>query len=225
MPILRKERDIFPDNLFELSTDQAPWVIAHLRSRQEKSTARMLFDDRKPFYLPQIVQKTKGPDRTFVSHLPLFPGYIFLRQVAGLQQRLWQTRAVANMIEVPDQAQLTEELLQIRELEATGAVLTPCVELAPGDPVRITEGAFSGYVGTVTAERGALRLIVSVSIIKKAIAVEFPREFLAHREPTRNEGDRRRIQARDSRADSPLSRDRDESRRKEDEGGTRGKPS
>lgn len=193
MPILRKESDIFPDDLFDLSTADAPWEIAHLRSRQEKAVARLLLDGGKPFYLPQIKETKKRSGRTFVSHLPLFPGYIFLRRVEGLRQTLWRTSAVANMIPVPDQAQLTAELLQIRQLQASGAVLTPRVDLAPGDSVRIKEGAFSGYSGVVVEERGSLRLIVSVSILRKSVAVEFPRELLAQLKPGEISHDRRRI--------------------------------
>lgn len=183
MPILRKESDIFPDDLFAMPISDAPWEIAHLRSRQEKSVARLLFDASMPFYLPQIKQTNKRSGRTFVSHLPLFPGYIFMRRVEGLRQALWRTSAVANLIEVPDQNQLNAELLQIRELQERGAVLTPRVDLAPGDAVRIMEGAFSGYSGVVMEERGSLRLIVSVSILKKSVSVEFPRELLAQVPP------------------------------------------
>lgn len=179
MTILRKESDIFPDQLFELPTADAPWEIAHLRSRQEKSVARLLLDAGMPFYLPQIQQTRKTSGRTFVSHLPLFPGYIFLRRVEGLRQALWRTSAVANLIEVPDQEQLTAELLQVRLLQTSGAVLTPRVDLVPGDAVRITEGSFSGYTGTVLEERGMQRLIISVSMLKKSVSVEFPREVLA----------------------------------------------
>src|SRR5256885_13754630 len=105
MPILRKESDIFPEDLFELSVADAPWEIAHVRSRQEKSVARLLHDCGKPFYLPQIKQTTKRFERTFVSYLPLFPGYVFLRRVEGLRQTLWRTSAIANMIGVPDHEQ------------------------------------------------------------------------------------------------------------------------
>jgi transcriptional antiterminator NusG len=179
MPILPGEGDIFPEHLFELSTDDAPWEIAHLRSRQEKSVARLLLDGGKPFYLPQIRQTTKRAGRTFVSHLPLFPGYIFLRRVDGLRQMLWRTSAVANLIKVLDQEELTVELRQIRELQASGAELTLMKDLQPGDPVRVSEGAFSGYTGIVVEERHALRLIVSVTILRKSVTVEFPREALA----------------------------------------------
>ena len=183
MPILHKESDLFPDNLFNLSTVRAPWEIAHLRSRQEKSVARLLLDAGVPFYLPQVQQTTKRAGRTFVSHLPLFPGYIFLRRTEGLRRTLWRTSAVANMIEVLDQDQLTEELLQVRELQASGAVLTPRTDFVAGDAVHITLGSFSGYSGIVVQERGALRLIVSVSMLKKSVAVEFPREVLMPTKP------------------------------------------
>jgi transcriptional antiterminator RfaH len=191
MPILRKESDFYPDDLFELPTSHAPWEIAHLRSRQEKMVARLLREAGKPFFLPQIEKKTKSSGRTFISHLPLFPGYIFVRRVDGLRETLWRTSAVANMLQVPDQGQLTSELLQIRQLQASGAILTPIDELVPGDVVRINEGVFSGYTGVVMKERGSLRLIVCVSILHKSVAVEFPHELLTRVDPAEAGHDRR----------------------------------
>lgn len=179
MPILRKESDLFPEDLFDIPTDEAPWEIVHVRSRQEKTVARILTEARMPFYLPQIEQKKRVNGRTFVSHLPLFAGYVFVRRVQGLRETLWRTNAVANMLEVPDQAALTAELLQIHRLQQSGAELSPQAELVPGDAVRIEEGVFAGYTGVVVKERGSLRLIVSVSMLRKAVSVEFPREALS----------------------------------------------
>jgi transcription antitermination factor NusG len=191
MPILPKESDFYPDDLFELPTSEAPWEIAHLRSRQEKMVARLLREAGKPFFLPQIEKKTKGATRTSVSHLPLFPGYIFVRRVDGLRETLWRTNAVANMLQVPDQFQLSAELLQIRQLQASGAVLTPYDDIVPGDTVRINEGVFSGYTGVVMEERGSLRLIVCVSILHKSVAVEFPHKLLTRVDSTETDLDRR----------------------------------
>jgi transcription antitermination factor NusG len=190
MPILPEEADIFPDDLFDLPTADAPWEIAHLRSRQEKAVARLLFDGGKPFYLPQVKQTTKRAGRTFVSHLPLFPCYIFLRRVEGLRETLWRTQAVVHMIEVWEQEQLSAELLQVRQLQVTGAVLTLHTGLVAGDPVRVTDGVFSGYTGVVMEERGSLRLIVSVSVLKKSVVVEFPGELLTALKPGETGGDR-----------------------------------
>lgn len=179
MTTLNKEVDLFPDDLFGLSTSDSPWAVAHLRSRQEKAVARLLLEGGKPFYLPQMTQTFRRSGRTQVSHLPLFPGYIFLRRVEGLRETLWRTKAVASMLEVEDQAQLTAELRQIQQLQVNGAVFTPGFAIARGDAVRIVEGAFSGYSGVVQGERGALRLVVSVSMLRKSVTVEFPRELLA----------------------------------------------
>jgi transcription antitermination factor NusG len=179
MPILKQENEIFPDNLFDLPISGAPWEIAHLRSRQEKTVARVLLDGGIPFYLPQIKQTTKRSGRSMVSHLPLFPGYIFLRRAKGLRETLWRTSAIANMIEVPDQSELTKELVQIRKLQSSGAFLTSRKDLVPGDTVHITDGVFTGYTGCVVEERGSLRLVVSVSILKSFVAIEFPRELLS----------------------------------------------
>jgi transcription antitermination factor NusG len=53
--------------------------------------------------------------------------------------------------------------------------LTPWESLADGDAVRIVEGPFRGYVGTVLRGAERPRLIVSISILRKAVAVELER--------------------------------------------------
>jgi transcription antitermination factor NusG len=175
MPILQKESEIYPADLFEMPAGDAPWQVAHVRSRQEKLLARFLATHHKPFYLPQIARVVKRGGRTFTSHLPLFSGYVFLRRVAGAEIA-WRSNVVVSLIDVPDQDQLTMELSQIRSLQERGAVLTPLSDIVTGDEVRITDGAFRDYVGTVMQEKGTTRLIISVSTLRKSVAVEFPRE-------------------------------------------------
>ena len=179
MPILRKESELFPENLFSLDPAAAPWIVFHVRSRQEKRLARFLGQHGLPFYLPQVEHSVRRSGRTFVSFLPLFPGYVFSRRAKGWESA-WQSDVIVAVIEVPDQERIALELGQIRALQEAGAVLSPTpVSLSPGDAVRITDGAFRDYVGVVLREKGLARLVVSVSILRKAVAVEFPREVLA----------------------------------------------
>jgi transcription antitermination factor NusG len=178
MPILRKESEIFPPDLFSLSVVSAPWEIAHVRSRQEKVVARVLANRSQPFYLPQIEKRIQRSGRTFKSFLPLFTGYVFLRRTEEMRPVLWSTGVVTRVIPVEDQRLLDEELRQIRALQEAGATLTPHPDLAPGDRVRITEGAFSGYVGTLVRERDAVRLVVSISSLNKSVLAELPRDIL-----------------------------------------------
>lgn len=91
---------------------------------------------------------------------------------------LWRSNVVVNLIEVSDQDRLAMELGQIRALQEQGALLVPISDISTGDSVRITEGAFRDYYGTVVREKGTERLIVSVSTLRQAVAVEFPRDVV-----------------------------------------------
>jgi transcription antitermination factor NusG len=176
MPILRRESDIFPPDLF--ASECTAWKILHVRSRQEKVVARRLLERQQPFYLPQVEQRVFRRGRNVVSYLPLFPGYVFACGGRALGQALWSLGAIVRILEVDDQELLAAELAQIRRLQESGAVLVPRPDLSLGDRVRITEGVFSGYVGMVIRERNALRLVVAISALGKAITAEVSRESL-----------------------------------------------
>ena len=178
MPILRKESEIFPPDLFSLSLDAAPWEVVHVRSRQEKMLARVLTSRNQPFYLPQVEKRVQRSGRTFKSFLPLFSGYVFLRRTDETRPVLWSSGVVTRVIPVEDQRLFDQELRQIRALQEAGATLTPLPDLAPGDRIRITDGVFSGYVGTLVRERDSVSLIVSISSLNKSVLAELPRESL-----------------------------------------------
>jgi transcriptional antiterminator RfaH len=179
MPLLPKEADLFPEELFSLPGDRFAWGVAHVRSRQEKSLARYLAERQVPFYLPQFASTRQRAGRTLTSFLPLFSGYLFFRGGSGERDLVRKSNLAANLIDVPDQEQLARELSQIRELQRAGGSLLPWEELLPGDVVRIREGAFSGYMGVVVRGKGHDRLIVEVALIRRAVVVEFDRAVLA----------------------------------------------
>jgi transcriptional antiterminator RfaH len=178
MPLLRKEPEIFPDDLFDA---REPWRVAHVRSRQEKVLARHLLRHGVPFYAPQMERTVVRGGRRLTSHLPLFAGYVFFRGDAAARQTALRSNVVARLIEVEDQGLLEAELHQIRQLQLAGASLIPVEEFAAGDAVRIGEGAFAGYQGTVVRGGRGDRLVVSVSLLRKSVAVEFPKEALKRR--------------------------------------------
>jgi transcription antitermination factor NusG len=178
MPLLPREPDLSPDDLFELSGERFPWGVAHVRSRQEKGLARYLAERAVPFYLPQYESKTLRAGRTFRSYLPLFPGYLFFRGDRDARDAVRKSNLVANLIDVADAELLAAQLRQIRELQLAGASLQPYDALVPGDPVRIRDGSFSGYTGVIVREKGSDRLVVQVALINRAVTVEFERGVL-----------------------------------------------
>ncbi len=175
MPILKREPDVFPDSLFDL--DQ-PWVVAYLRSRQEKSFARYIRHYEIPFYLPQVEKTIRRSGRTFTSHLPLFSGYVFMRGGGAATSQAVRSHLVVNFLTPPDQASFEEEIKQIWTLQQSNRKLIPHPYITTGDAVVITEGVFAGCRGVVVREKNAERLVVSVSFIRQSVAVEIDREYV-----------------------------------------------
>jgi transcription antitermination factor NusG len=188
VPILKSEVALWPPDLFDLP--DLPWRVAHVRSRQEKELARSLLRAEVPFYLPLAEKRVRRAGRWFVSHLPLFPGYVFFRgpsACAAARRVLWDERVV-SVLEVPDQPRLAAELLTLRRLQESGAAFEAHPYLGPGDAVEVVEGPFRGTVGTVLRGRGRAnraRLVVSVTFLRQSVAVEFERAALAPAGPVR----------------------------------------
>jgi transcription antitermination factor NusG len=183
MPLLKRETEHFPPALFEGAADRLPWWVGHVRSRQEKAVARYLEPRDVGFFLPQGEKRVVRQNRARVSHLPLFPGYIFFRGTLADRQTALRSQLLVRVIEVGDQELLGAELRQLHELRLSGASLVPLHDFAPGDAVRITEGPFQGYSGVIVWRPGRPRLVVSVSMLGKAVEVEFDRDVLAPHSP------------------------------------------
>ena len=179
MPILKREVDFSPSNLFELSRSDHPWWVAYVRSRQEKGLARHLAGQGVGFYLPQSEKRTRRAGRTFVSSLPLFPGYLFFRGTAEARRTALRSDLIVQVLGVPDQGRLQEELESLWRLQQAGAPLVPHPYIGVGDEVEIVDGPFRGWTGTVLREKGQLRLVVSVTFLRQSVAAELDRELVA----------------------------------------------
>ena len=179
MPLLKREPDLFPQDLFDLPVESHPWWVAHVKSRQEKALARHLQPLGIPYYLPQREQKTRRAGRKFVSYLPLFPGYVFLRGTDDARCAALRSNLVAQVIDVVDQPLLDAELGRLRTLQESGLPLVSHPYIEPGSAVSITDGPFRGYEGVVVRGKGPLRIVISISLLRTSFAVELDREALA----------------------------------------------
>lgn len=180
MPILKREVDLYPGDLFEAPPSGQPWRVAYSRSRQEKGLARHLLERRVPFYLPQQEKEVRRHGKRRVSHLPLFPGYVFFR---GERLDALASHLVCQVIEVLDQGGLEEELASLWRLQASGATLVPHPWLGPGDEVEIVDGPLRGWRGTILREKRGLRLVVSIDLLRQSVAAEVDRDWVAPARP------------------------------------------
>jgi len=176
MPILGKEPDVFPEDLFDQEdlgeeADLQWWVI-HTLPRQEKTLARKLRIRGVPHYLPQAERKTKSPSgRHRVSFVPLFAGYVFLYASEQERLRSLDSGCIAKSLPVVDGKRLTQDLRQIQRLLASKVPYTLEPQLQPGMSVRVKSGPFQGFEGEVLKRHSGDRLLVIVNYLQQGISV------------------------------------------------------
>jgi transcriptional antiterminator RfaH len=175
MPVLAAEPSIYPDDL--LTTD-APrgahpveWRVLHTKPRQEKSLARELLQKRIGFYLPLTPHRWDLRGRVIVSHLPLFPSYLFLCSDRPALLDALATRRVVRPLDVPDQRRLADELRQVRRLLASGLEVSAEGALVVGQEVEITTGPLTGFRGRVLRSATGNRFVVQVNFIQRGASV------------------------------------------------------
>ena len=173
MPLLKRETDIFPDNL--LTSEQAlkaPWWAIYTMARQEKKLMRLLIDEKISFYAPVIERRYRSPNgRLRKSFEPLFANYVFVCGDEDARYRTVCTGCVSRSMSVPEPDKLVADLLQIFNLVAMNAPLAPERRLEPGMKVRIRNGSFAGYEGVIVRRDKEVRLQVSVRFMDQGISV------------------------------------------------------
>jgi len=176
VPILRQEPSLFPETLLE---EEAIWDLTgrrwwalYTRARQEKSISRALLARQIPFYLPLLKKTSAIRGRNVTSHIPLFPGYVFL--YGSDEERVFSltTNRISRILAVDDPDNFWRDLQQVHRLLASNAPLTVESRLVSGNRVRVTNGPLMGIEGTVLTRRGAARLLVSVDFLQQGASVE-----------------------------------------------------
>ena len=175
MPILPREPDVYPDDLFtnqvDMPTDSNWWAIYTL-SRREKELMRRLRGLELPFYCPLILRKTKSPSgRVRKSYVPLFAGYVFAQANQEQRLQMLQTNCISKTLEVDDPFALLNDLRQIHQLIEAEVPMTLESRIQPGQMVRVISGPFQGLEGVVLQRRGVERLLVSVQFLQQGASV------------------------------------------------------
>ncbi len=176
MPLLPQEPCVFPEALFAdgppVADEEQRWWALHTRPRMEKSLARKLAVAGVSFFLPVSPKRWRCRGRLMTSHLPLFPGYLFLRGDRHDEVRARMTNLVANSLFVTDQAQMCDDLARLYRLWVSGEELKPEERVQPGTAVEIVDGPLKGLEGKVLRRGNQSRLFVEVHFLQRGASVE-----------------------------------------------------
>jgi transcription antitermination factor NusG len=157
-----------------------PWFAVRVKSRAEKSVAAVAQYNGFEQFLPLCASRRQWTDRVKSLQLPLFPGYIFcridlntrlqLRTIPGVQGILG-----AGKLPLPvDEAEITA----LQAAEKSGLPLEPWPLLSTGQRVLLEEGPLAGLEGTLVEVRKNYRLLLSVTLLNRAVAVEIERDWV-----------------------------------------------
>jgi len=159
------------------------WIAVQVRPGCEESVAQNLRQRGYEEFLPHGKRSGNSGASRRHSHPPLFPGYVFCQYLTAPSWRIveipWVIKLVGaggQPLAIPDY-----EIDCIRELENAGVYAEECDFVDIGDSVVLTCGPLRGVEGTVVSTKKGLRLILSVSILQRSVAVEVSSRDIAPR--------------------------------------------
>jgi transcription antitermination factor NusG len=168
-----------------LPTAELPWFALQVRSRRESLVADYLGGKGYELFLPLHADRRHWADRVKDVEAPLFPGYLFCQ--FDPQNRLpilktpWVIRVV-GFNHTPAPVEVTE-INAIRTLVASGLPSQQCSYLGIGDTVRIDSGPLRGLKGVLSNFKGNRRLVVSITLLQRSVAVEIDSALVTPERP------------------------------------------
>jgi transcription antitermination factor NusG len=156
------------------SWPEQQWYAAYTCANHEKRVAAELGAREVEHFLPLYSSVRRWKDRRVNLDLPLFPGYIFVRLALRDRLRVVQIPSVVRLVGfngLPTALPDTEmEILRTglsRSLRAE-----PYPFLTVGRRVRVTGGPFAGLEGILRRKKTNLRVVVSLELIQRSVAVD-----------------------------------------------------
>jgi transcription antitermination factor NusG len=157
-----------------------PWFALGLRSNFEKTTAQLLENEGYEVFLPTYRVLRRWSDRDKQIQIPLFAGYMFCRMDINRRAPVQGTPGVVriigfgkNPVPVPQ-----NEIEAVRAIVESRLFSQPWPFLSVGDRVVVERGPLAGTEGFLTRVNGEYRLVASITLLQRSIAVELEREWV-----------------------------------------------
>ncbi len=175
MPILPKEPDKFPVDLFdrEFNCQEKTWWAAYTLSRRDKDLMRALTRNEIWFYAPTIEKRHKSPaGRIRSSYIPLFMNYVFFWGTEDQREQALKSNCIATLTEIVDEKIFEKEIRQIDRALSMGAEVLPESRMSSGDYIRVKNGPFKDFEGVVLRREGKKRLLLSLKFLEQGVSIE-----------------------------------------------------
>lgn len=157
-----------------------PWYGIRTKSNHERVAAVVLQSKGYEQYLPVYRRRQRWSDRIVETDRPLFPGYVFCRFDARKRLPIVSTPGVVSVVGFGNEpAPISEsEIDAVRAVLRSGLIAEPCPFLREGQRIRVRRGSLEGLEGILLKKKSDWRIVVSVAMLQRSVAVEIDREWI-----------------------------------------------
>lgn len=157
------------------------WYALQTKTQYERVVARGLSGKGLEEFVPLFDVRRRYGSEVRVVEEPMFPGYVFCRFDLAERLSVLRTPYVRSIVGVAGRAIPVRdgEIEAVQSIVRAGAVVHPWPYLKEGDWVRIVCGSMEGVEGILVEKRKRHRLVVSISLLERSVAVDLDEAWIA----------------------------------------------
>jgi transcription antitermination factor NusG len=157
-----------------LGLSEIHWYAAYTMANHEKKVAAELNRRSVEIFLPQYLSVRRWKDRSVKLELPFFPGYVFVHFALNERFQVLQVPGVVRLVGFSNSPVPVPEIdiARLRNVSNLSFRIEPHPYLTAGRRVQVKAGPLAGLEGIVVRRKNKPRLVVSIELIKRSMAVE-----------------------------------------------------
>jgi transcription antitermination factor NusG len=166
-----------PENTFEHASGYK-WYALSVPHQHEMKAEKALQSKGLKTLVPVYRSRRQWSDRVKELEMPLFAGYVLCQFDLADRIHVTDTPWVAKIVGFGGSPAALEdsEIAAIQQVVASKMPLAPWPYLKAGDRVRVEHGPMRGVEGALLRTKDGVRLVLSVDLLQRSLAVEVDRE-------------------------------------------------
>jgi len=161
------------------------WFALQVYCRSEVVTSQLLQEKGYSTFVPLYLRRNPRGSRIEVRQFPLFSGYTFCQFDPLTRLPILTTPGVIRIVglgKIPVPIE-ESEITALQTITRAGLALRPCDYLREGNRVRVDAGPLNGVEGILLKKKNEQRLVVSVTLLQRSVAVELDSHDVSPTEP------------------------------------------
>lgn len=177
------ESQLINDDCYLIGTSpEHRWYPVYCKPNKEKKLSELATQKNISWYLPTFLHHRMTRGHRIESHIPMFPGYVFL--LLNRQQN-WQVKTSGLIIRIlpvteKTEPQIIEDLNNIRKFELISRTQPVKVraDLIPGKRFIISNGKLKGIEGVIVKIKNRTEFIVHLDFLGCSLATVHAMDIL-----------------------------------------------